>query len=393
VLKVALIVQRFPGGGAEGYVMELAKRLNESGNQVIVVTSGDAMLADSYPFPVMRLKSLFSIGEYSLWSGLTHVLKNLNGYIVHINTYGYFHADLASFCRKFFSYKTVLTSHGFAGMELRHFGQTGDLPFYSPLKIARTLRPVYDKVLGRMEIRNADALIALSQRDVELYNKLGADTDKIRIIPPGVNDIFFNTPAPEQIRRLKEQIGGEPLLVSVGDLSLVKARDLALKALPLILREEPKAKLVFIGKDMGLKKSLIDLSNRLDANDSVLFLDHMQPQDLLTFLHISDILLHTSLAEGLSTVLLEAMACKLPFVTTPAGGNGYLANETGAGLVVAFNDEKALATAVMNLWQDRSLLMNMKDNASISAPRFSWNRVFHEILALYRDVKGVSEPS
>jgi len=385
-MKIALIAEALPGGGAEGYVIELANRLSKCGDQVIVITSRNKMKNDSYPFQVIGLGSLFSIGEYSIWTGLTNVLKKLNGYLIHLNSYGYFHSDLTAFWKRFFNYRIVLTSHGFHGIETNLLGHTGDLPFYSRLKVARRLRPVYDQIMGRMEVKNSDALIALSQRDVEHYTQLGANRNKIRIIPPGVSKRFLTIPDTNEQEKLREQINGEPILLSVGELSWVKAKEMPLKALPLILKEEPEAKLVYIGKDSGLKKSLIALSKNLGVEKNVIFLDYVKDEYLPTYLRLSDILIHTSLAEGLSTILLEAMTCKLPFITTPAGGNGYLANETGAGLVVPFFDEKILADTVVQLWQDSSLLKDLRNNATICAPRFSWDEVFDEIREVYQSV-------
>lgn len=384
-MKVALIAKSFPGGGGERYVQEIANRLQKNGDEAVVITSDRDIESDVYPFPVVRHGTLFSIGDYSIWTGLTNTLAKFKDYVIHINSYGYFHSDLTAFCKRFFNYNTVFTGHGFTGFELRRLGQTGNIPVYSYLKIARILRPVYDRTLGRMEIRNSDALIALSKREMEIYMDLGAHSDKIKIIPPGVNDAFFSSPL-QKIEQLKEQINGAPILLSVGDLSWVKASDIPMKALPLILKEEPNALLIYIGSDKGLKSSLVDLSRKLGVQNRVLFLNYIRHEDLPAYFHLSDILLHTSLVEGLSTVLLEAMACKLPFITTPAGGNGYLVDDTGAGLLVPFNDKKAVASAVIQLWQDKSLFADIKNKAAISAPNFGWNNVFNKILKVYQEV-------
>jgi glycosyltransferase involved in cell wall biosynthesis len=118
-MKIGLLVQRFPGGGAENYVEELANRLFQGGKDIVVVTSENKNSDDSkYDFRIIRLPSLIKIGEYFVWKGLEKILKNEKFDIIHTNTYGYYHTDKAARLKKKFGYKLVMTSHGFHGSEL-----------------------------------------------------------------------------------------------------------------------------------------------------------------------------------------------------------------------------------------------------------------------------------
>lgn len=77
---------------------------------------------------------------------------------------------------------------------------------------------------------------------------------------------------------------------------------------------------------------------------------------------------------------------RLPFITTPVGGNGDLADESKVGIKVPFGNERLLATEVTKLWQDRSMLKELGANASKIATRFSWDNVFEEITEVYGSI-------
>ncbi|MEO9278276.1 MAG: glycosyltransferase family 4 protein [Nitrososphaera sp.] len=381
-MKIALIVQRFPFGGAESYVEQIAQRLHGIGEDVTVITSRQENQSGKYNFPVIRLSSSISFGEYSIWNGLGDVLKQGNFDVVHVNSYGYFHSDYAIRMKKKYGYKTVFTSHGFHGIELHYLKKNKIIDKTSSLDF---IRPLYDKYIGMKTIQNSDHLIALSKRDVEYYKKAGANDSKISVIPPGIKNSFF-LPPKEKPEKTRETLDADPVLISVGELSRVKAQHIAIKAMPIILKSKPRTKLFFIGKDRNELANLITLSKHLKVEKNVLFLGFKDDEELRTLMYSADLLLHTSLAEGLSTVLLESMACGLPFVTTRAGGNGYLAEESDTGVTIPFNDEKSLANAVLQLMEDKDKIKKIAYNGRMSSEKYAWDKVFVKINTLYHNL-------
>src|ERR1700687_4516221 len=186
-MKIALLIQRFPHGGAEGYVEEIAKRLHAKGEDVTVITSqnGDDK---KYGFKIIRLPSRFSLGEYSWWRGLDEVLERERFDLVHTNTYGYFHSDKAASLKKKLGYKLVMTSHGFTGMDTRKLKKNGTIKKGTKFDF---IRPIYDNYVGKITLKKCDHLIALSQNDVDFYTDIGIEKSKMTIIPPGIKDEFF----------------------------------------------------------------------------------------------------------------------------------------------------------------------------------------------------------
>lgn len=382
-MKIALLVQRFPHGGAESYVEEIAKRLYAIGEDVTIITSKNYIDDKQYGFRIIRLSSRFSIGEYSWWKGLDVILKKEKFDLVHTNTYGYFHSDKAASLKKKLGYKLVMTSHGFTGIEIYYLKKTGLIKKGSKFDF---IRPSYDRYIGKKTLKECDHLIALSKKDFDFYTDMGINTSKITIIPPGIKEEFFEHDF--ENLTFKKKLDANPILLSIGELSLIKNHLLLVKAMPKILEKKPLAKLFVIGKDGGELKNLEKLRNRLKLKGKVIFLGTKKSDEVARYMHSADLLIHTSLAEGLSTILLESMACGLSFITTPAGGNGYLITDSGAGLVTPFEDELELAKNILEIVDDKNKLQQMSSNGILYAQNLHWDKIFEKILKLYENLFG-----
>jgi glycosyltransferase involved in cell wall biosynthesis len=251
-----------------------------------------------------------------------------------------------------------------------------------------SIRPIYDRKIGQKTILKCDHLIALSKKDEELYLQMGIGKSKITIIPPGIMESFFVKPEEDQVRKVKIALEADPALLSVGELSWIKSHAVMIKALNIIVKERPHAKLFIIGRNRTELGNLKNLSEKLGLVKNVYFLGFKNENEVKTYMHCSDLFLHTSLAEGLSTALLESMACGLPYITTPAGGNGYLAQESNAGVVVPFEDEAALANAVLSLTNDKKTHEKLSSNGCTYAQNLRWDKVFSRIVQIYNDLSN-----
>lgn len=382
-MKIALLVQRFPHGGAEIYVEQIARRLVKYEDVTVISSVNNNCDDTKYPFKIIRLPKLVSIGEYSFWRGLGRVLKNGKFDLVHVNTYGYFHSDYAAYLKKKLRYKLVMTSHGFTGMDIHALKQNQTIMKGSPFDV---LRPLYDKKIGKKTLQSCDHLVALSKKDLEFYSQIGVDKSKITIIPPGIQENFFVEPNMDDVKKIRSQYNGL-MLLSIGELSWIKSQAVMIRAMQLIVKKKP-ANLILIGKNRTELDNLKQLSKKLSVEDNVFFLGFKDAEEVKKYMHASDILLNTSLAEGLSTVLLESMACRLPFITTSSGGNGYLAQESGAGLTMPFEDEKTLANHILALTSDKKTMEIMGAKGHVFVQDLGWDKIFDKITKIYRNLLG-----
>ena len=142
--------------------------------------------------------------------------------------------------------------------------------------------------------------------------------------------------------------GSRPLTaIFVGRLIPIKRLDCFVMALSLARRRCPALRGVVVG-DGPAKASSEVLAQRLALDPSALtFLGRRD--DVPSLLSQADMLVHCSDDEGFPNVLLEAMAARVPVVTTPAGDAPSIVQDGVTAYVVPFGDEPALADRMVRL--------------------------------------------
>lgn len=139
-------------------------------------------------------------------------------------------------------------------------------------------------------------------------------------------------------------LGANDVLIAViGRLSAEKGVEHMLRAFTRIAPAHPSAHLAFVGEG-PLRGSLEREAANSGLGARIRFLDHRHP--IQPFYEATDVIVCPSLTEGLSNVLLEAMAFQRAVVATRAGGNAEIIEDGLSGLLVPVGDVEALAKAV-----------------------------------------------
>ncbi len=145
---------------------------------------------------------------------------------------------------------------------------------------------------------------------------------------------------------------GDLLLGVVGRLSPEKGCSEMLEAFGRVAGAGPSAHLVFVGEG-PLRDELGRRVAELALSDRVHFAGHHR--EVQPFYEAFDLLVSPSRTEGLSNVILEALAFRLPVVATRVGGNGEILEHDVSGLLVEPQDPPALAAAVLAAARDAGL--------------------------------------
>jgi len=141
-------------------------------------------------------------------------------------------------------------------------------------------------------------------------------------------DLQRFSPGPSEVRR-ELGIGPETCVItSVGLLSPVKDHATQIDAFGAVLRESPDCCLLVVGD--GSERGRLE-QRAAPLQDRVRFLGHRK--DVPELLRASDIYLQTSLTEGFSNAILQAMGVGLPVVVTRVGGNPELVTDDTGRLV------------------------------------------------------------
>ena len=199
-------------------------------------------------------------------------------------------------------------------------------------------------------LRNATHVNALTHYLVTNLRRYGY-TGKLDVIPWGVDREMFDY-HPKAVR--------SPLVfLHVANLHPVKDQETLLRAFDLIRKEIPsKLLIVGTGDDHGKVMRLI---TELDLKEDVEIKQPVRYEQLSSIYHSADVLLHTSLSEGQSEVITEAMSCGLPVCGTRVG----LIHDLERYCVnVDVRDYRSLAAKTIEVIRDPQKMNEMKMHAN-----------------------------
>jgi D-inositol-3-phosphate glycosyltransferase len=248
----------------------------------------------------------------------------------------------------------------------------------------------------RRVVRSADRIVAPTPVEAdELVELYGAERDRIRVIPPGV-DLRLFAPRPKAEARARLHLAASRMLLFVGRLQPFKGPDVALRALAVAAEIDPEAMvdvvLVVVGgsrHDDGAHDEvarLMRLASSLGVADRVVFFPPQPHGRLADFFSAADVVLVPSRSESFGLVALEAQACGAPVVAAAAGGLKYSVADGESGLLVQGHEPGRYAEAVLRILRDPGFAARLSAGALAQAARFTWDATATEIRDVYREV-------
>jgi len=203
--------------------------------------------------------------------------------------------------------------------------------------------------LMRRALRRAAHVIAVAGSLAEWARQAGVSPARISVVGNGVDTERFRPVDRGTARRELGLPASGPVLVTVGGLTERKGFHRVIDCLPRLRERHPGLQYLIVGGASGegdWRARLEEQVERLGLADCVHFLGVVEPERLKVPLSAADAFVLATRNEGWANVLLEAMACGLPVVTTDVGGNREVLSDAALGRVVAFDDGAALAEAI-----------------------------------------------
>ncbi|NJK55610.1 MAG: glycosyltransferase family 4 protein [Pleurocapsa sp. SU_5_0] len=198
-----------------------------------------------------------------------------------------------------------------------------------------------------------DRVIVFSEIQRDLLIKLGVPSERVIIIPNGVDQQKYS-PA---YSSLKYQLKAKRLFVYQGRIAAEKNIEALLKAWKLADLGD-SCQLLMMGD--GPLRSSLQLSYGKEHN--IIWLGYISDeQQRINILRAADVFVLPSLVEGLSISLLEAMSCGVACLATDAGADGEVLDQ-GAGVVLDTQDVTSQLKTLLPLFRDHPEMTNLLGN-------------------------------
>ena len=373
-----MINYEFPpiGGGGAKATLKISHELARMGLDIYVLTSKFKGLKSEesirgirvFRVPVKRKRVDFASTPemftfvLSAFPILLNLLKREKIDIIH-TFFGLPCGALSFFVKKFFQIPYIIRMGG------------SDVPGFNPYRFKtsfKVLKPLLLKIW-----QNAAILVAVSDGLRRLALKADPNANII-VIPNGVDIEEFK---PLLIPKSKENH-----ILFVGRLdSYRKGVQFLLQSLKKLNEENLPCELTIIG-DGPYRPRLEKMARNLNLKN-VEFLGYIPNKRLPIYYNQADVFVLPSYAEGMSNVILEAMACGLPIIATNVGGNPELVENGKTGLLIPPENVDALYNSLTKLLLNKKIRKAMgKSGRKNVKDHFTWDKIAEEYLRLYESI-------
>jgi glycosyltransferase involved in cell wall biosynthesis len=117
------------------------------------------------------------------------------------------------------------------------------------------------------------------------------------------------------------------------------------------------------------------------------FLGQIQNKNLLKKMRESHIFLFPSLFEGFGQVLLEALSCGLPVITTNNTAGPDIIDDGKNGFLTPIRDTKETIEIINNLYQNEELRISIAENGFTKASEYTWIKYQNELIKIIKTTK------
>ena len=352
-------------GGTENQALLLSESLRQRGLDVAVLTRACNHLPDFETIgsvPVYRqiqtvnVRTLFGL-RYFISCIFFMISKRKHYDILHCHILQGFHSLAAVIIGRVFKKKVIIK-----------IASTGVSSDFNHLR----------RVLGGNAIlrflKKTDILVATSAQAAIEARREGFLDGQIAVIPNGVDMRRFKPSGRSAHARSR--------IVCVGRLISGKGVDILIDAFAQLQREGICLQLDVVGSGPEYVCLSVQAA-KLGCAGDVLF--HGEVADVERFLDTACVFVQPSLSEGMSNVILEAMACGLPVIATRTGAATDIIQDSVNGLLVDAGSAEQICDAVRKIVSDETYGQKLGRQARITIEeRYSIDSVADRYISLYQ---------
>ena len=383
-------------GGLNVYVLELARELAELGVQTDVFTratsstqepvvrAADGVLVRRVaagPFEGLSKEQLPAQSCHFVREVLRVEATHLPNRYDAIHSHYWLSGQVGAVARDRWGVPLIHTMHTTARVKNQALSE-GDTP-----------EPHLRELGEQQVVEAADRLIANTSAEAdELVRLYDADPDRVEIVHPGVDLTVFR---PQDRRAVRTRLGIDPqadVVMFVGRLQALKAPDVLLRAIAVLLQERPdrRSRLVvpvvggLSGTGLEHPRALADLVRDLGIADVVRFVPAQTQAELADWYAAASLVCVPSRSETFGLVALEAQASGTPVLAARVGGLTTAVRDGRSGVLVDGHHPHEWARGVGDLLDAPERLGALRSGALHHAAGFGWSRTAAETLDVYR---------
>jgi len=337
-MKILLISPTSSGiGGIAQHIQGLKNFLEKNNNTIEIISS-----ENTFTLPIKGLKNpSFMISSFLK----TKFKKNFD--IVHA------HNIPSALAMKNSSGKKILTIHGIFSEQIDQLHG----------KTSGNISKKYEKDA----LSWADVITVISKESYNYYTSLGY---KVIQIPNAIEISFMSI---DKDRKYEKQV------IFAGRLSKEKG----IKTLIEICKNLPNnIHLIIIGdgpEAENIKK--LELSQ-----NNIHYLGSKNHQQTISLIKGSDVLIQPSFLEGISTTILESMACKTAIIASNVGGNLELIQDQESGILLEPTNSEMFREKIIELISDQSLRDKYSTKSYENVKKYDWKNIGMQYLELYNSL-------
>ncbi len=222
--------------------------------------------------------------------------------------------------------------------------------------------------------------LAISESTRDDLARRGIDRTRIRVVRCGLTQEDYAVTTPPEDREA-------PVIVFLGRLRKYKGAQHAIRALAIVRREVPDARLDFVG-DGPYRTALEELAASLELAAHVRFLGALPHAGKVEALNAAQVAVAPSPREGWGLTVIEANACGTPVVASRSPGLVESVLDGKTGLLVPHGDVPALAAGLILLLRDRDLRLKLAAAAVRWAGTFDWETCYRESRVVMGEAAG-----
>ncbi len=353
-MNILILTTHLNPGGISRYVLNLSSGLKKEGHKVIVASSGgewvdklDSNQIQHHLIPI-RTKSFLSPKIVFCAKKLSSLVKKEKIDIIHCNTR--VTQSLGALLSHITKANYVSSFHG----------------FYKP-SILRQVLPFR----GKQAIAISDAVKKHMIQDLKIK------PDSVEVVYNGFDVEKFSTRSKE-----KSDYGfsaDDFVIGMLGRISQEKGHFLAAKALKILLKQYPNAKLAISGKGK-LRDDLKEFVAALEIQENVVFVD-ADPSD---FLDVIDILIMPSQKEGFGYAIVEAFAKGVAVIGYNVGGIAEIIRDRCNGILFYKYDPLALRNTIEELLINPQLRLQLSQIAKNDVWQYTIENMAKNIISVYK---------